>query len=111
MWPTIGWMAGTVWIALQPVPMTATRLPVRSTSWRHRAVWKAGPSNCSSPGIGGTDGTDSWPQAVTSTSASCVPAVVSTTQRLRSASHSAPVTSVLVRTRSKTPWRRATSST
>ena len=42
-------MAGTTWIALQPVPTTATRLPARSTSWRHRAVWKAGPSKLSSP--------------------------------------------------------------
>ena len=49
-----GWIAGTTWIALQPVPTTATRLPARSTSWRQRAVWNAGPAKLSSPGIGGT---------------------------------------------------------
>src|SRR4030081_2067889 len=39
---TVGWIAGTTWIALQPVPRTATLLPARSTSWRPRAVWEGG---------------------------------------------------------------------
>jgi hypothetical protein len=55
----LGWIAGTTWIALQPVPITATRLPFRSTSWRHWAVWNSGPSKESSSGSGGTEGTDS----------------------------------------------------
>ena len=76
MWATCGWIAGTAWIALQPAPTTATRLPCSSTSWRQRAVWKAGPTNCSSPGSAGEQGTDSWPQAVTRTSAVCSPELV-----------------------------------
>ena len=40
------------------------------------AVWKAGPAKLSRPGSGGTVGTESWPQAVSSTSASCGPALV-----------------------------------
>ena len=35
-------IAGTTWIVLAPVPITATRLPFRSTSWSQRAVWKIG---------------------------------------------------------------------
>ena len=35
---------GTIWIALAPVPITATRLPVMSTSWFHCAEWNAVPS-------------------------------------------------------------------
>ena len=68
------------------MPTSATRLPVRSTSWRQRAVWNDGPAKSSRPGIGGTLGTESWPQAVTSTSASCGPAVVSSVQRRRGSS-------------------------
>ena len=90
--------------------MTATCLPASSTSWRHSAVWNDGPSKSSSPGIAGTLGTDSWPHAVSRTSASYSPPVVSITQTSRSSSQVAPVTSVLVLTWSITPWRRATSS-
>ena len=32
---TFGAISGTNWKALAPVPITATRLPFRSTSWRH----------------------------------------------------------------------------
>ena len=103
-------MAGTTWMALQPVPTTATRRPARSTSWRQRAVWKAGPSKLSRPGSAGTVGTESWPQAVSSTSASCGPALVCSTHLPRSPSQRACCTSVDVRMRSITPWRRATSS-
>ena len=42
-------------MALAPVPTTATRLPVRSTSWRHCAEWKAGPVKVSAPGMSGDD--------------------------------------------------------
>ena len=42
------------WTPLAPVPMTATRLPRRSTpSCGHNAVWWHGPANVSRPGIGG----------------------------------------------------------
>ena len=103
-------MAGTTWIALQPVPTTATRRPSRSTSWRQRAVWNAGPAKLSSPGMGGIVGTESWPQAVIRTSASCGPPLVCSAHVARSASQRASSTSVDVRIRSSTPWRRATSS-
>ena len=97
-------------MALHPVPTTATRLPARSTSWRHSAVWNAGPSKLSAPGMGGKDGIESWPQAVIRISASWVPPLVSSTHVARSSSQLARVTSVLVRKLSNTPWRRATSS-
>ena len=107
-WATCGWIAGTTWIALQPVPRTAVRTPARSTSWRQRAVWNAGPANESSPGIAGMLGCVSWPGQAISTSASCVPADVSRIQR--SSSQRAEVTSVPVITRSSRLCRRATSS-
>ena len=35
-------MSGMAWMADDPVPMTATRCPVKSTpSWGQRAVWYA----------------------------------------------------------------------
>ena len=52
-WATCGAISGTNWKALAPVPITATRLPVRSTSWRQRAEWKAGPAKLSQPGMSG----------------------------------------------------------
>ena len=41
--PTIGWIAGTSCDAVEPVPTTATVLPVRSCWCSHREVWKLGP--------------------------------------------------------------------
>ena len=107
---TSGWISGTTWIALQPVPITATRLSFSSTSCRHSAVWNFGPPKLSSPGMWGTLGTESWPQAVTRMSASCVPALVSSTHLSRASFQVARFTSVPVRIRSSTPWLRATSS-
>ena len=107
---TSGWIDGPTWIALQPVPTRATRFPARSTSWSHSAVWKAGPSKLSSPGIGGTLGCDNCPQAVIRMSASCGPALVSRTHFARSSSKRALFTSVEVRTLSSTPLSRATCS-
>ena len=81
-WKTVifaasGWMPGTNWMALAPVPSTATRLPRRSTEWSHSAEWKAGPWKVPSPGSSGIEGRDSWPTAVTSTSVSiCSPVEV-----------------------------------
>src|SRR3954466_15215362 len=54
--PTAGAIFGTNWTALAPVPITATFLPFRSTSWRHRAEWNAGPANFSIPGSSGICG-------------------------------------------------------
>ena len=52
--------------------MTATRLPLRSTSWRHSAEWKAGPAKLPMPSISGNRGRLSWPTAVTTAEASMV---------------------------------------
>ena len=47
-------MAGTTWTPLDPVPITATRLPARSTgSIGHRPVWSDRPSKRSRPGTSG----------------------------------------------------------
>src|SRR6476469_4801491 len=58
-------MEGPVCTALAPVPIIATRLPLRSTDPSQRAVWNIGPRKSSSPGIGGMEGWLSWPTAVT----------------------------------------------
>ena len=50
---TRGWISGPVCMQLAPLPMMATRLPVRSTSSRQRAVWNDGPANESRPSICG----------------------------------------------------------
>jgi hypothetical protein len=50
---TSGWMAGTIWTADEPVPMTATRLPDRSAPWSQRAEWQIVPRNRSSPSMAG----------------------------------------------------------
>ena len=57
------------WMALAPLPITATRLPARSTAVSQRAEWKAGPAKLSRPSISGSLGRLSWPQAVTKASA------------------------------------------
>ena len=62
---TIGEMAGTTWLALAPVPITPTRLPVRSTLLSHRAVCRAGPANVSRPAMSGSLGTRRMPMAAT----------------------------------------------
>ncbi len=67
--PTFSTICGTTWIALAPVPMTATRFPVRSTSWSHSAVWKAGPAKESRPSISGSEGWFSPPIPPTATRA------------------------------------------
>jgi hypothetical protein len=61
----LGWIWGTNWMAEAPVPMTATRSPVRSWSWRQREEWNVVPANRSSPGRSGTDGSDKAPVALT----------------------------------------------
>jgi hypothetical protein len=64
-------MRGTNWMALAPVPSTATRSPVRSCSWSHSAEWNRVPAKRSSPGTAGVDGRLSCPHAATTASASC----------------------------------------
>ena len=48
--------SGAIWNPLAPAPIMATRLPVRSTSWSHRAEWNAGPAKVSAPSMAGTFG-------------------------------------------------------
>ena len=64
------WM---VWTPVAPVPITATRLPVKSTgSLGKRAVWQERPLKSSTPGIVGMVGAERGPMAVTRKRASCV---------------------------------------
>ena len=102
--------SGTNCTADAPVPTTATRRPRRSTSWSQRAEWKAGPANDPAPGRSGTDGSDSAPVAVTSTSAVMLPRVVVSRHRRVAPSHAARSSPVPNRTRSRTPSRRDTST-
>ncbi len=83
-------------MALAPVPMTATFLPVRSTSWCHCAEWKCGP--CERVGaldlgdvgdVQAADARDQDPRLVV------LSWLVVTVQTRRSSSHDAPVTSTL----------------
>ena len=91
---TSGAMAGTNWIAEAPVPMTATRLPARSTSWSHRAEWKAGPLNVSTPGTSGSAGSTRPPQPLTTTSAVRSPLLVDSRHSIASSSQVPDTTSV-----------------
>ena len=47
---------GTIWIALAPLPITATLRPSSSCAWFHRAEWKTSPSKSDRPAISGTCG-------------------------------------------------------
>ncbi len=56
------WMVCT---PVAPVPITATRLPLKSTgSCGHRAVWKEAPLKLSRPSMRGSVGVDKGPIAV-----------------------------------------------
>ena len=68
-------------MAEAPVPMTATRLPVRSKSWFHRAEWKISPSNSSRPSMSGSAGSVSGPTAETTKFAVNAPCEVLTCHR------------------------------
>ena len=57
-------MVGTIWKALAPVPITATRLPARSVPSTHWAECMAGPANVSRPAMSGSFGRLSWPTAL-----------------------------------------------
>jgi hypothetical protein len=101
--PTLGWISGTNWIAEAPVPITATRSPVRSCSQSHWAEWNAVPSKLSSPGTSGNDGSDSGPWAAIRTSAVSGPLEVSILQSCSSSSQLALSSSVSKRMCGITP--------
>ena len=62
-WPA---MAGITCTPLDPVPMTATRLPAKSTGVvGHRPVWCDSPRKSSRPGTSGKYGTERTPVAAT----------------------------------------------
>ena len=96
-------MAGTSWNPLAPAPMTATRLPVRSTSSRQSAVWKDGPPKSLAPLMSGITELLNWPTAqirARAVSVSARPSAprIATRQVADSSFQAAPVTSVLNRT-------------
>ena len=64
-WPTWLAMVWMVWMPVAPVPITATRLPAKSTgSFGHRAVWNDAPLKSSRPSMRGRVGVESGPIAV-----------------------------------------------
>ena len=67
-------------MAEAPVPMTATRSPVRSWSWSHWALWKIVPGKSSMPGTAGSFGSARPPKPAMSTRAVSSPVVVSIAQ-------------------------------
>ena len=59
-------MWGMDWMADDPVPITPTRWPVKSTgSCGQRPVWRVGPAKASTPGTSGTLVLDRQPVAMT----------------------------------------------
>ena len=101
-WATCSATIGPNWAALQPVPITPTRLPVRSTSCSQRAEWNAGPAKDSRPSILGSCGRFSWPTAEMTAFAWIVPSwpaasTVHTVHMAVASSHSTEDTSVLKR--------------
>ena len=89
-------MIGIDWIAEEPVPMTPTRRPVKSTpSCGHRPVWYHLPSNDSRPLKSGTWTSERQPVAMTQNRADTrSPRSVSTFQRPVASSKIARVTRV-----------------
>ena len=67
--PATGAMAGTIWLALAPVPITPTRLPVRSTLWSQLAECIHGPAKVSRPSMSGSLATRRMPSAAITASA------------------------------------------
>jgi len=70
-WNTVSWsawlaMIGIDWIPDDPVPMTATRLPVKSTPSCGQVLVKyTSPPKRSTPAMSGTFGIDRQPVAIT----------------------------------------------
>jgi hypothetical protein len=87
---------GIDWMPDEPVPITATRSPVRSTpSCGQWPVWYVGPPKRSAPGTSGALDTDRQPVAMIRYCASIAsPVSVRTVQRWRSSSYAAFVTRV-----------------
>ena len=57
-------ICGISWTAVAPVPITATRLPVRSAASSHLAVWITSPAKSCTPSMSGSRGWDRKPVAV-----------------------------------------------
>ena len=81
---TRGAICGTNWIALAPVPITATRLPSSEYVWSQCCEWNALPLNFSMPGMFGMAARDSPPIPEISTRADhCWPFANVSCQRWR----------------------------
>jgi hypothetical protein len=93
-----------------PVPMTPTRLPVKSTpSCGQVPVWNVSPVNDSAPSIAGMLADDRQPVAMTTNWAdTSSPASVRTVQRSAASSNVALVTRVSKRMSGRRPNRSAT---
>ncbi len=86
-------MVGTIWKALAPVPITATRLPASSVPSIHSAECIEAPANVSRPGMSGSFGRLSWPTALITTSASMSSVAVPSARRTgRTTAPSRPAT-------------------
>jgi len=107
-WATRGWMAGTIWIADAPVPISATRSPAREWSWSQRAEWNTVPAKSASPGRSGIDGDTSAPVPRITTPALNRPSPVVITHRSAASSHDASTTSWPHRMRGSRPASAAT---
>ena len=105
---TRGWMAGTIWTAEAPVPMTATRWPDRSASWSQRAEWQIVPRNRSSPSMPGLAGSDRLPEQSMIASADSSRVVVRICQHCRACCQLAASTSSPNSVTSSMRRRRAT---
>jgi hypothetical protein len=81
----------------EPVPITPTRLPLKSTPWCGQApVWSTWPPKLSTPAIVGTLVLDKQPTAlIRKRHVVCVPPLVATVQLLVASSNWAPSTRVL----------------
>ena len=95
-------------MALAPVPITATRLPVRSASASHRAEWKRTPAKSVMPSISGRRGSDRLPEPVISVVARISPRLVRTRHDCSVASQRASSSSVWKWNRSRVPDLAAT---
>ena len=93
-WPTSFAMIGIIWTAVAPAPITATRLPAKSTfSLGHREVWNDSPLKLSTPSNGGILRADKIPTAATRNCArSRCPLSSWTSHRLACSSKTAEVT-------------------
>ena len=91
-------MTGIVWMPEEPVPMTATRCPVKFTgsSCGQVPVWNQRPLKVSRPGIWGTRAADRQPTALmTNRAVTASPCCVRTVQSRLASSYTALATRVL----------------